>query len=97
MCEHGLVPADACIPIAFRATARPGTSRWLRRRVRTFRYDALWADGRVDRDVDLVKLMYRRAPADYDVTKRAMHAECPEEGTGPWIAYPYGTRIDGPD
>lgn len=97
MCDHGLVPADARVPFAFRATAYMGRSRWLHRRFRAFRYDAMWEDGRVDHDVDLVELMYRRAPADYDVTKRAMHAGCPEWGTGPWIAYPYGNPVDGPD
>jgi hypothetical protein len=90
------VPASDPIPYAFRATAYFRTSRWFRRQVRAFRYDVLWPDGHVDRDIDLVKVMYRRAPADFEVTKRVMMAETPEVGTGPWIAYAYGGLVEGP-
>ncbi len=71
-------------------------SWWRRRPVRTFRYDALWADGRVDRDIDLVKVMYMNAPADYQVTKRAMLEHCPATGTGQWVGYATGFLVDGP-
>jgi hypothetical protein len=54
----------------------------------------MWPDGHVDRDIDLVKVMYRRAPADFEVTKRVMTAETPEVGTGPWIAYAYGSLVE---
>jgi hypothetical protein len=90
------VPASDPIPYAFRATAYFRTSRWFRRQVRAFSYDVLWPDGHVDRDIDLVKVMYRRAPADFEVTKRVMMAETPEVGTGPWIAYAYGSLVEGP-
>jgi hypothetical protein len=83
-------------PIAFRATAYIRTSRWLRRQVRAFRFDALWTDGRVDRDINLAKVMYRSGPADYDTTERAMHAACPDVGVGPWIEYGSGSSVAGP-
>jgi hypothetical protein len=81
-------------PVAFRARSEIRPSRWLRRPVRMLRFDARWADGRVVTDVDLVALMYRRAPADYDVVKRVMVGECPETGTGPWVVYPTGQVIE---
>ncbi|MCC3279554.1 hypothetical protein LJ754_10375 [Arthrobacter sp. zg-Y40] len=84
------------IPLAFRATAYMRPSLWRRRPVRAFRYDVLWKDGRVDRDIDLVKVMYRQAPADYQVTERAMLEQCPETGAGQWVAYASGYPVDGP-
>ncbi|WP_334685701.1 hypothetical protein [Arthrobacter sp. CAN_A2] len=36
------MPEKDPIPRAFRATASYRSSRWLRRRERAFRYDALW-------------------------------------------------------
>ncbi|MFG1991610.1 hypothetical protein ACGFJ7_16720 [Actinoplanes sp. NPDC048988] len=81
-------------PTAFRATARLEKSRWLRRPRRVVRYDARWEDGRVESDIHLVDLMYRRAPADYVVVKKAMDDRCPPLGTGPWIGYPYGNVIE---
>ena len=84
------------IPRAFRATAYYRTSRWLRRRERAFRYDVLWSDGSIDRDIDLVKVMYRRAPADFELTETGMMRHTPDAGTGPWIAYGYGMPVDGP-
>jgi hypothetical protein len=96
MCDHGVVPVDKLLPFAFRATAYFRTSRWLRRRVRAFRYDVIWPDGHIDCDIDLVEVMYRRAPADYAVMKRAMHDESPEVGTGPWVWYSYGLPIEVP-
>ena len=59
-------------------------------------YDARWADGRVASDIRLVDLMYRRAPADYVVVKKAIDDHCPAEGTGPWIGYPYGDILEEP-
>ncbi len=89
--------ARDAVPRAFRATAYYRTSRWLRRRERVFRYDVLWSDGTVDHDIDLVKVMYQRAPADYEVTETGMMKHTPDVGTGPWIAYSYGMPVDGPD
>lgn len=52
----------------------------------------------MESDVDLVALMYRRAPADYAVTRDAMLAACPDIGTGKWVLYPWGSVVeeDGP-
>jgi hypothetical protein len=77
-------------PEVFRATASIEPSGWLRRPRRRVRFDAKWADGRIEHDVDLTSLMYRRAPADYEVTRRAMLENCPEVGTGRWIQWPWG-------
>lgn len=98
LCKHGAVPASdrGSLPFAFRANAYMRTSWWRRRTVRAFRYDALWENGRVDRNINLVDLMYRHAPADYQVTQRAMLDHCPEIGTGRWIVYAAGSPIDGP-
>ncbi|WP_394252759.1 hypothetical protein [Arthrobacter pityocampae] len=84
-------------PRAFRATAFCRTSRWRHRRERAFRYDVLWDDGTVDQDIDLVKVMYRGSPADFQVTEAGMMRHTPYVGTGPWIADSYGMPVDGPD
>jgi len=81
------------LPTVFRAVAEIRPSRWLRRPKRVIRYDARWPDGRVAMDVDLVELMYRRAPADYSVVKQVMDEHCPETGTGPWVRYPTGDLL----
>ena len=86
----GRVPLSEELPTVFRAVAEIRTSRWLRRPRRSIHYDARWPDGRVGTEVDLVALMYRRAPADYDVVKRVMDEHCPETGPGPWVLYPTG-------
>jgi hypothetical protein len=81
------------LPTVFRAVAEIRPSRWLRRPKRVIRYDARWPDGRVEMDVHLVALMYRRAPADYSVVKQVMDEQCPETGAGPWVLYPTGDPI----
>ncbi|WP_067494725.1 hypothetical protein [Actinoplanes sp. TFC3] len=65
----------------------------MRRPKRVLHYDARWEDGRVAYDINLVDLMYRRAPADYVVVKKAMEQHCPLVGTGPWVGYPWGNVI----
>lgn len=90
------MPSRGPLPIAFRANAYYRTSRWRHRRERALRYDVLWEDGSVDRDINLVKVMYMQAPADFEVTKRAMLKHAPDVGTGSWIRYAYGLPVDGP-
>lgn len=80
-------------PTAFRAVARVIVDRRGRER-RLVTYDARWPDGWVRLDVDLVDLMYRRAPADFELTRTAMLAALPATGTGPWIAYATGDSLD---
>lgn len=58
------------------------------------RFDAWWADGHIERDVDLTSLMYRRAPADYEVTRRAILENCPEVGIGRRVQWPWGLVLD---
>ncbi|MHA7217506.1 hypothetical protein ACX80L_01300 [Arthrobacter sp. MDT1-48-3] len=83
-------------PIAFRVTAYPRTTRWLRREVRGFRYDALWSDGRVDRDIAMLSSTYGLHTTDHDTTSKALDATCPVTGTGPWIEHGTGNPIEGP-
>jgi hypothetical protein len=83
-------------PIAFRVTAYPRTTRWLRRKVQGFRYDALWSDGRVDRDIIMISSTYGLHSTDYHTTSRALDATCPATGTGPWIEHGTGKAIEGP-
>jgi hypothetical protein len=52
-------------PVAVRATAFIRPSRWLHRPLRLVRYDAYWANGRVDFNVRLSQVMYRGHPADF--------------------------------
>lgn len=82
-------------PVAVRATAFIRPSRWLHRPVRLVRYDAFWADGRLDFDVSLLKMMYRGFPADYAPIDESVHAHCPEVGTGQWVD-DYGRVVEGP-
>jgi hypothetical protein len=81
--------------VAVRATAFIGRSKWLRRPVRRVRYDAYWADGRVGFNVSLIGAMYRGSPADFAPVRDAVHAHCPEVGTGSWVDERGGV-IDGP-
>ncbi|MBX0301119.1 hypothetical protein K2F54_14180 [Cryobacterium sp. 1639] len=79
------MPQPAEKPVVVRARAFIGPSRWLQRPVRKVRYDARWADGRVDVDVDLVAAMYRGWPADFQPIRDAVHEYCPEIGPGWWV------------
>jgi hypothetical protein len=85
-------------PDVFRAVACMEPSRWwwITRPRRILHYDAFWDDGRIEYDVDLVEYMYRRAPADYSVVKKAIDDACPPEGTGAWVEYPYGNILPDP-
>ncbi|MDO9409414.1 hypothetical protein [Patulibacter sp.] len=87
--------SDRESPSAVRAAASVRPSRWRRRPRRFVRYDALWADGRVELDVGLSDAMYRGHPADFEPVRRAVHAACPEVGTGRWVD-DRGAVIDGP-
>ena len=89
------MPETAAQPIAVRATAFIGPSRWLHRPVRLVTYDAYWADGRVDFDVSLSKMMYRGFPADFAAIDESVHAHCPETGTGRWVNE-FGGVVEGP-
>ena len=62
--------------------------------MRLVRYDAYWADGRVDFDVSLSQVMYRGHPADFAAIDESVHAHCPEEGTGLWVDE-FGFVVEG--
>lgn len=69
------------MPIAIRATAYWKTRRWLRSRYLSIRYDARFADGREEHDVNLdAVLQGSRYPADYWSTKNG--AKGPNAGPG---------------
>lgn len=95
MCNYRSMPETAEKPFAVRATAFIRPSTWLQRPVRLVRYDAYWADGRVDFDVSLSRMMYRGHPADFAAIDESVHAHCPEVGTGRWVGE-FGGVVEGP-
>jgi hypothetical protein len=82
-------------PIAVRATAFIKPSRWLHRPVRLVRYDAYWADGRVDFGVNLRRMMHAVHTTDFAAIDASVHANCPETGTGQWVDES-GSVVEGP-
>lgn len=81
---------------AIRAIATSERST-LGRTKRRFRYDALFADGRVERDVDVdAALEGWRFPADAWATRAAAEAECSEPGSGRWVEYATGRVLEDP-
>ncbi|MET3510765.1 hypothetical protein [Plantibacter flavus] len=82
-------------PVAVRATAFRGTSRWRRRPLRFVGYDALLPDGSVWFDVDLAAAMPAH-PADASTRETNVHDRCPEVGAGPWVDG-FGRAVEGPD
>ncbi|MBP3037085.1 hypothetical protein J2M53_12615 [Arthrobacter sp. zg-ZUI100] len=87
-------------PVAVRARAHMGTSKWLHRPVRLVCYDARWADGHVEFDVNIYKEVFRgRHTTDKDDIFQSMHATCPEVGTGQWVHVSYGVidESSGPE
>ncbi|MHA3947181.1 hypothetical protein [Cellulomonas bogoriensis] len=77
-------------PTALRATARIETTLFGRRK-RVVRYDARYADGRIEHDVHVDEVLEgRRLPADAWTARHASDAACPELGTGSWVEYPTG-------
>jgi hypothetical protein len=85
-------------PLALRATASLQKTL-LGRRKRVFRYDAYYADGRVDREISADAVLDGRSlPADAWATRDAAEAACPETGTGPWVEVGTGRLLtDQPD
>ena len=77
------MPETADQPVAVRATAFIRPSRWLHRPVRLVRYDAYWADGRVDFGVSLSKMMYRGYPGGLRCHRRERARPLPGSGNRP--------------
>lgn len=94
-CNIQSMPETVDKPVAVRATAFIRPSRWRHQPVRRVRYDAYWADGQVDFDVRLSKMMYRRSPADFAVITASVDAHCPQVGTGRWVDE-IGRVVEGP-
>jgi len=95
MCHHRRMRESLDRPVAVRATAFRGTSRWRRRPLRLVGYDALLPDGSVRFDVDLAAAMPAH-PADASTRDTNVHDRCPEIGAGPWVDG-FGRAVDGPD
>lgn len=82
------------MPVAIRATRTWKTRRWLKTRYRSIQYDARFADGREEHDVNLDAILQgARFPADYRSTLEGARRACPEEGAGLWVDYPYGRPL----
>jgi hypothetical protein len=65
------------------------------RRERVIRYDARYADGHIERNVNADDVLNgQHLPADAWVTRNAADAACPEMGTGPWVKYATGRPLD---
>ena len=81
---------------AIRATALSKRTV-LGRKKRKLRFDALLADGHVERDVSVDTVLEgRRFPADMWATRHAAEAACPEVGTGRWVEYATCRVLDDP-
>lgn len=84
----------AARPTALRATASSRTTLFGRRK-RVMRYDARYADGRVEHNVNADEVLDgQHLPADAWATREAAEAACPEVGTGPWVEYATGRLLD---
>lgn len=84
-------------PVAARARAHIGPSRWLRRPVRLVQYDARWADGRVEFDVNPSELTRGQHTTDRSAIDDSIHADCPEAGIGPWVRISAGAMEEIPE
>jgi hypothetical protein len=81
-------------PSALRATSSLRTTLFGRRK-RVVRYDARYADGHIEEDVNADEVLDgRHLPADAWATRDAAEAACPEVGTGPWVEYATGRPLD---
>ena len=88
------MPEPGELPVAVRASADVVRGRFGRRR-RVFRWDALYADGRLVTDVDFSDAVQAaRWPADAWPVRHAAEESCPEVGVGAWIHWPTGSPYD---
>jgi hypothetical protein len=83
----------AARPTALRAVTSSRTTLFGRKRV--VRYDARYADGHVEHNVNADRVLDgQHLPADAWATRDAAEAACPELGTGPWVEYATGRLLD---
>lgn len=86
--------ATVARPTALRAVASSRTTLFGRRR-RVIHYDARYADGHVEHDVDADQVLDgQHLPADAWATRNAAETACPEVGTGPWVESDTGRLLD---
>jgi hypothetical protein len=82
------------LPTALRASASLKRTPFGRRK-RVFIYDAYYADGQVETDVNADKVLDgQRFPADAWTTRQSAEAACPEVGAGLWVEYASGRTLD---
>ncbi|WP_411734643.1 hypothetical protein [Paeniglutamicibacter sp.] len=86
---------SAELPIAVRASASWKRRRhWPKTRYRSVQHDARFADGREEQGVRIDAVLQGwRYPADPWCVRDGAEKECPEEGIGPWVDYPYGRPL----
>ena len=83
------------LPVALRAAATIRVSRFLGRSKRVFEYDAKYAGGRVELNVDADAVLQGAwFPADAHATRQAAEAASPDVGTGPWVEYASGRPVE---
>jgi hypothetical protein len=84
----------AARPTALRATASSRRTL-LGRRKRLLSYDARYADGHVEHNVNADEVLNgQHLPADAWAVRRAAEAACPAAGPGAWVEYPSGRLLD---
>ncbi|WP_165788331.1 hypothetical protein [Arthrobacter glacialis] len=86
---------NAELPVAVRASASwKRRAQWPKTRYRSIQYDARFADGREEQGVKIDEVLQGwRYPADAWCVRGGAEKECPEEGAGPWVDYPYGRPL----
>ncbi|MEX5258131.1 hypothetical protein [Kocuria arenosa] len=86
---------NSSLPIAVGTTALWRKRRWWKSWYRIVRYDARFAHGHAELDVDLnAVLQGARFPADCWCTLNGAEDACPPAGIGPWVDYPYGRPLE---
>lgn len=84
----------AARPVALRAV-RSSRATLFGRRKRVISYDARYADGHVEQNVNADEVLDgRHLPADASATRNAAEAACPAVGAGPWVEYATGRLLD---
>ncbi|WP_104087146.1 hypothetical protein [Arthrobacter sp. GMC3] len=86
---------NAEMPVAVRASASwERRTRWPKTRYRHIQWDARFRDGREEFGVKIDQVLQGwRYPADAWCVRAGAERECPEEGIGLWVDYPYGQPL----
>ena len=82
------------LPTALRASASLKRTMF-GRTLRVFIYNAYYANGHIETDVNADKVLDgRHLPADAWTTRQYAEAACPEVGAGLWVEYASGRTLD---